>query len=336
MVTGYYMGSSCGPNRRTGWYALPAPSSGTLALPYPHYHGAEVPRRILKAGQPSTMDHVNVTIVTCTMVRWFFALLLLPCASLIPALAQTGVGINTTGAAPRAPVLLDIVEPTKGILFPRIALTARNVAAPVNAPADGLLIYNTATEDNGQFSVTPGFYSWDGTGQRWVRFPAHVYRTRVYNSNSTPIVTSNISWSVIPGMVTETMTLLAGDRVEFLAAGTATTSATGYAHGIAAVSVSLDGGATYTTLPNNTGIANFTVDNEVVAVGVNNVPKRIGFTSWACSGYYVVPADGTYTFATRVRRSNVGTVDILTGGLLTSGAGTTPETGRLKVEVFRP
>src|SRR5690606_3734208 len=73
--------------------------------------------------------------------------LLLLCLVFIQAsaLGQGNVGINTTGAAPRSVTILDIVSPDKGVLLPRIDLQAANLAAPVNTPANGLMVYNTAT-----------------------------------------------------------------------------------------------------------------------------------------------------------------------------------------------
>lgn len=81
------------------------------------------------------------------------------------------VGINPTGATANASALLDIDAtggPSLGLLMPRIALTAANVAAPVTSPAVSLLIYNTATASTGANAVSPGFYYWNGT--KWVVF----------------------------------------------------------------------------------------------------------------------------------------------------------------------
>ena len=85
---------------------------------------------------------------------------------LISILSVSGVaqiGINT--AIPNA--MLDISSGTNGVLLPRIALTANNVAAPVVNPQGGVLtvstmIYNTATVV-GVNGVAPGYYYWNGT-----------------------------------------------------------------------------------------------------------------------------------------------------------------------------
>lgn len=78
------------------------------------------------------------------------------------------VGINATGAAPNASAALDVDMANKGLLIPRVALTATDNAAPVTAPATSLLVYNTATASTGATAVSPGYYYWDGA--QWVRF----------------------------------------------------------------------------------------------------------------------------------------------------------------------
>ncbi|MCB9195039.1 MAG: hypothetical protein H6598_02340 [Flavobacteriales bacterium] len=78
------------------------------------------------------------------------------------------VGINTTGANPDNSAMLDVVSTSKGMLIPRVALTATNAAGPISAPTTSLLVYNTATAGAAPNNVTPGFYYWDGSA--WQRF----------------------------------------------------------------------------------------------------------------------------------------------------------------------
>jgi carbonic anhydrase/acetyltransferase-like protein (isoleucine patch superfamily) len=56
------------------------------------------------------------------------------------------------------------------LLFPRVQLTATNVAAPVLAPANWLTVFNTSTSGTGATAVSPGLYYWDNTSSVWVRF----------------------------------------------------------------------------------------------------------------------------------------------------------------------
>ena len=98
---------------------------------------------------------------------------LLLLSTLSTAQAQN-IGINVNGSAPAASALLDIdggalpANAQRGVLIPRVALTATNLAAPVVAPATSLLVYNTATAGVAPNNVTPGFYYWGGVA--WVRF----------------------------------------------------------------------------------------------------------------------------------------------------------------------
>ncbi len=66
--------------------------------------------------------------------------------------AQVGVGTTTPNGA------LDVNSATDGMLIPRVALTATNAVAPLTAPTNSELVYNTATAGVAPNNVTPGFY----------------------------------------------------------------------------------------------------------------------------------------------------------------------------------
>ena len=79
--------------------------------------------------------------------------------------ADGDVGIGTT---PSASAKLDISATDRGLLIPRVALTAKNAAGPITAPATSLLVYNTATAGVSPNNVIPGYYYWNGAA--WVAF----------------------------------------------------------------------------------------------------------------------------------------------------------------------
>lgn len=79
--------------------------------------------------------------------------------------AAQNVGVGTT--APHSSAALEVQAANKGLLVPRVALTAANQPNPVTAPADALLVYNTATAGTGANALTPGFYYWSATAGRW-------------------------------------------------------------------------------------------------------------------------------------------------------------------------
>lgn len=87
---------------------------------------------------------------------------------LTTTLSAQNIGINATGTAPVASAGLDVDFTNKGLLIPRVALTATNAAGPIAAPAISLFVYNTATAGISPNNVTPGYYYWDGSN--WVRF----------------------------------------------------------------------------------------------------------------------------------------------------------------------
>ena len=76
------------------------------------------------------------------------------------------VGINTDNSALDPSAMLDVKSPTKGLLAPRVELTAINNASPVSSPEIGLLVYNTVNTGIAPNNVIPGYYCWSGT--KWI------------------------------------------------------------------------------------------------------------------------------------------------------------------------
>ncbi|MEI7830594.1 MAG: hypothetical protein WCI31_12535 [Prolixibacteraceae bacterium] len=109
------------------------------------------------------------------MKRICSALIILLCLD-FSIKAQNNVGINDDNSSPKASAMLDVFSTTKGLLIPRIALTASTTAAPVTTPEASLLIYNTATAGD----VTPGYYYWDGTS-KWVRLLSNADPKKDFN-----------------------------------------------------------------------------------------------------------------------------------------------------------
>jgi len=73
--------------------------------------------------------------------------------------AQVGIGTPTVSSG----AILDITSSSKGVLFPRVALSTTKVQAPITGTViPGTLVYNTVSSGSGTNAVTPGFYFWDG------------------------------------------------------------------------------------------------------------------------------------------------------------------------------
>ena len=72
------------------------------------------------------------------------------------------VSISSKDTLPNADAGLDVYFSNKGLLIPRVALTATANFAPLSAHVAGMIVFNTATAAD----VKPGFYYDDGT--KWV------------------------------------------------------------------------------------------------------------------------------------------------------------------------
>lgn len=77
-------------------------------------------------------------------------------------IASAQVRIGGTGTAVDANAILELQSTTKGLLFPKVALTSTTAFAPLSAHTAGMTVYNTATAGD----VTPGLYVNSGTA--WV------------------------------------------------------------------------------------------------------------------------------------------------------------------------
>lgn len=95
------------------------------------------------------------------------------CLPALDILAQN-VGINATGAVADTSAGLDVSFTNKGLLIPRIALTATGDAATITRPATGLMVYNTGTG-----GLAPaGYYYNAGTkaAPNWTNFIANNWK----------------------------------------------------------------------------------------------------------------------------------------------------------------
>jgi hypothetical protein len=100
------------------------------------------------------------------------------------SLNAQNVGISPApGSSPDPSAGLDVNFTNKGVLVPRVALTARNSNAPIGVGiATSLLVYNTATAGTYPNNVTPGYYYWDGA--QWQRLMNGVANGWQVNGNT--------------------------------------------------------------------------------------------------------------------------------------------------------
>ena len=104
--------------------------------------------------------------------------------------AQVKIGDNVTTLDANS--LLELESTTKGVLFPRVALTNTTSFAPLAAHVAGMVVYNTATTGD----VTPGLYSNNGTN--WIKIEQQilVQKSRVHTA-TTAIVWNLTDYSVV-------------------------------------------------------------------------------------------------------------------------------------------
>ncbi|PSG90055.1 autotransporter outer membrane beta-barrel domain-containing protein [Aurantibacter aestuarii] len=128
------------------------------------------------------------------MLKKIFCLTIL--FTTISVSAQVGIGNTAPNGA------LDVTSTNNGLLIPRIALVATNIATVVT-PTVSELVYNTATSGIGATQVTPGYYYWNGT--MWVRL-------------ATGTAATGVDWSILGNATTTPALNFIGttDNVDFV------------------------------------------------------------------------------------------------------------------------
>ncbi|MEM0519115.1 hypothetical protein [Aequorivita flava] len=102
-------------------------------------------------------------------------------------LAATG-SIGVANVVPDGSSSIDFGANDRGLLVNRVTLTAANNASPISNPANGLLVFNTATNFSPagyEDDVRPGFYYWNAAQSRWIPQSPDNRSARFVNSNTT-------------------------------------------------------------------------------------------------------------------------------------------------------
>ncbi|MDX9932703.1 MAG: hypothetical protein RB294_08975 [Bacteroidales bacterium] len=150
------------------------------------------------------------------------------------------VGISSTVITPDASSMLDIQATNKGLLIPRVALTATNAAGPVTTPATSLMVYNNATAGTAPNNVTPGYYYWNGT--MWVRLLGGKEAWLLTGNNGTNVATNWLGTNDAVDFATRTNNT---ERMRILSAGNVLVNITTAPLAIAAFTTATS--ATFTT-----------------------------------------------------------------------------------------
>lgn len=249
-------------------------------------------------------------------------------AAIVPMLvvcaAQAqNVGVNPTGAAPDASAMLDVSATDRGLLVPRIALTAANVAAPVTTPSASLLVYNTATAGAAPNNVTPGYYYWSGApANRWIRFAADGDAWRTTGNAGTAAGTNFIGTTDAVDFVVKTGgAAAANERMRVLGGGKVVVNNVGVGTNTNDVFSVYSDGTTNGTTGNTSAQGNRAIAGYTSAgYGVVGLTSSTANTT---AGVYASSTAGTGTaYALRADKAALNGLTIL--GMANSTAGVTP------------
>lgn len=71
-------------------------------------------------------------------------------------LSAQNAAINADASLPNPSAMLDVKNPNKGLLIPRVTLTGTTNVATIPSPATSLMVYNTTAAGAGGTAVIPG------------------------------------------------------------------------------------------------------------------------------------------------------------------------------------
>lgn len=135
-----------------------------------------------------------------------FLTIILGLTMTLSSLAQVGIGTS----APEG--MLDLQNSNStGFVFPKAALTASNVAAPVINPNGGALVagtvvFNTNSTATGSNDVYPGIYAWDGSqwNPQYLREDSALFEQTTLDfrteTGDTTYNSGTSDWADVPGL----------------------------------------------------------------------------------------------------------------------------------------
>lgn len=143
------------------------------------------------------MHHSNIH----TTIARYFLLSLLVLA--LPVQSQVMITDYQTDVQPDENAILQLrsLAGDKGLLMPKVALAATNLAAPLSAHVAGMTVYNTQISGSEPNKVTPGFYY--NNGSSWQRIG--ISKPTVGDVKHSAVDTDHSGWYLLDGRAVATL-----------------------------------------------------------------------------------------------------------------------------------
>nr|WP_314866996.1 hypothetical protein [uncultured Flavobacterium sp.] len=208
------------------------------------------------------------------------------CCVFLSGKAQTGIGTTT----PSASAKLEVASSTQGFLPPRLALTATNAASPVNSPATGLIVYNTATTGTAPNNVMPGYYFWNGTNWATIATALGSSQNIAGDIKSGIQQTDHSGWIKLDGRAKSSLTASQQARATALGIGTNLPDATNsYLSQNGGLMGAVSGSNTVVLSQANLPNVNFTGTSGNSGNHAHNVDPPLTYTNNSGNHYHEMP-----------------------------------------------
>lgn len=185
-------------------------------------------------------------------------LLIISCCILNGLSFGQSIGINASSQSGDNSSGLDVSFDDKGILIPRVSLLGINDLTTINAPASGIIVYNTATNGTAPNNVIPGYYYFNGVNWSFIQ-PSTGPGTEwsLYGNSGTNVLINYIGTADNNDLIFKRNSVISGKL---------------------SLSTTCFGGVLLTTIGNgNCGFGSGSIGNTSVSTVVNNV--GFGFES---------------------------------------------------------
>ncbi|MBL1219799.1 hypothetical protein JET18_03065 [Chryseobacterium sp. L7] len=250
------------------------------------------------------------------MKRINYIILLLAGFNFLNAQVLITAGTSPTPAANAQAVLeLYSKDQNKGLLMPKVSLTATNNASPFPSHIAGMTVYNTNTTTAALTGVTPGFYY--NNGSSWSKLEVQLPNTGDIKYSST--APDHDGWYLLNGRAISTLPASVQTRATALGFSTTLPDSTDryLKSRSASETLGTTGGSSTVTLA-QANLPNVTYNATTVSSGIHNHTyndRASGVTASAEGGSSrTVVDDGSNSSTTSSTGAHAHTFSVSTGG----------------------